>query len=53
MNDETLQRIRARIEQSTRYLVGQAPQAQWLCEDGWMVSYTTGRVVGGAHAGSS
>lgn len=51
MSDETLQRIRARIEQSTRHLVGQAPQAQWLCEDGWMVSYTTGRVVGGPHAG--
>lgn len=50
-DEETLRRICARIEQSTRQLVGQASQAQWHCEDGWVVSYTTGRITGGPHDG--
>ena len=30
---------------------GKAAQQQWRCEDGWIVSYTTGRVEGGKYAG--
>lgn len=31
---------------------GAARQAMWDCEDGWYVTYTTTRIVGGPHDGS-
>jgi hypothetical protein len=30
---------------------GRADQAQWRAEDGWIIGYTTSRIVGGPHAG--
>lgn len=30
---------------------GSARQQQWQCEDGWIVGYTTSRIVGGANDG--
>ena len=35
-----------------REVKGSARQAQWNTEDGWVVMYTTSRVVGGKHAGT-
>ena len=43
--DDTRGRILERIEQSVRWNVV-APNAQWIAEDGWVISYTIGRVQG-------
>jgi hypothetical protein len=33
------------------YGPGRAAQAHWQAEDGWIIGYTTSRIVGGPHAG--
>lgn len=52
---DNMDRIERRIAQAMdsiyRERDGVAPQAQWRCDDGWVVMYTTGRVVGGPHDG--
>lgn len=45
------QGILARLEAEARLRDGTARQAQWQAEDGWVIVYTTTRVVGGPHAG--
>jgi hypothetical protein len=30
---------------------GYSSSQQWLCEDGWIIEYTTSKVVGGPHDG--
>lgn len=45
-------RILDMLEDQARERDGVARQAQWECEDGWIVIYTTSRVVGGKHDGS-
>lgn len=56
MDDENLARIAERIARATeaygREVHGSARQAQWECEDGWVVIYTTTRVQGGPHHGN-
>lgn len=48
---ETGRVLLASFEENERARVGTAAQQQWRCEDGWLVTYTTSRIVGGPHAG--
>lgn len=45
------QRINDAWEADQRQRDGAARQALWGCKDGWIVGYTTTRVVGGPHDG--
>lgn len=48
---EIARRIQQRIEAALFAMDGAAQQAEWHCEDGWVVIYTTTRVKGGPHDG--
>lgn len=43
--------VLARIEANMPARDGRADQAQWSCEDGYIVVYTTSRIEGGPHDG--
>lgn len=48
---DTGRNILAEFERMAAAREGTAPQAHWEAEDGWIISYTTGRVKGGPHDG--
>jgi hypothetical protein len=49
--DGVLARINQQYERAMREQDGAARQQMWTAEDGWVISYTTSRIVGGPHAG--
>jgi len=50
--NELLARVLApEFERYMRRMAGEARQAIWTCEDGWLAGYTTTRVEGGPHHG--
>ena len=51
MNQDFLDRLQARLEPELRRRDGVARLAEWECEDGRIVMYTTSRVQGGPHDG--
>lgn len=55
MDEASLARVARRIEEAMEPILreqhGAAPQSQWTAEDGYVVMYTTGRVIGGPHDG--
>lgn len=46
-----LHRLHDLLEQWAGSRDGVARQAQWECEDGYLVTYTTSRIAGGPHDG--
>ena len=44
-------RLSAMFEGYFRARDGEAQQTFWQCDDGWIVGYTTGRIVGGPYDG--
>lgn len=48
---DTGRNILADFERMAAARDGRAAQSQWRAEDGWLIIYTTSRVVGGPHHG--
>lgn len=48
---ESGRRVLEGYEDAMRRQDGTAAQAQWIAEDGWIIIYTTSRVVDGPHDG--
>lgn len=51
MDQDFIERLEARLEPALRQRDGIARLAEWHCEDGQVVRYTTSRVQGGPHDG--